>query len=45
MLGKLWSQFSWCLVPDAESDLGCGDGMIGGEWARQGPSSTPPERL
>ena len=31
MLGKLWSQYSWCLVPDAESDLGCGDGMLGGE--------------
>jgi hypothetical protein len=31
MLGKLWSKFPWCHVPDAESDLGCGDGMIGGE--------------
>jgi len=31
MLGKLWSKFLWCHVPDAESDLGCGDGKIGGE--------------
>jgi len=31
MLGKLWSQYSWCPVPDAESDLGWGEGMLGGE--------------
>lgn len=34
-LGKLWSLFSWCLVPVAESDLGCGDGMLGGAQVLQ----------
>jgi predicted alpha-1,6-mannanase (GH76 family) len=45
-LGKLWSRFPWCLVPVAESDLGCGDGIHGGECGPvKGPGSTPPERL
>ena len=37
--------FLGAIVPVAEPDLGCGDEMLGGECARKGPSSTPPERL
>jgi hypothetical protein len=37
--------FLGAFVPVAEPDLGCGDGMLGGELAEKRPSSTPPERL
>jgi hypothetical protein len=35
MLGSYGRFSSWCLVPVAERDLGCGDGMFGGEVALQ----------
>jgi len=44
MLGKLWSLFPWCLVPVAELDLGCGDGMLGGEWALKKSQARPRRR-